>query len=198
MSSLTSASRRFRQSDSGAALVEAAIVTPIFLLLAFGVLELGIYLWQWNTATKAVQLGARYAVTSDPVARGDGLTTSPVTGPLGTSCRPDDFNPCFRFKVVCTSSGCSGGELYQIDTAAFSNILAQMRRVFPDLGEEHVRISYESNGLGFIGFPNHVPNNITVEIIERQYDFVALRAFLSWTSVRIRASATLTSEDLAT
>jgi hypothetical protein len=45
----------------GVATIEFAIVVPVLLLLMFGVTELGRMLVRYNTLTKAVQDGVRYA-----------------------------------------------------------------------------------------------------------------------------------------
>jgi Flp pilus assembly protein TadG len=50
-----------RQTQRGVATTEFAIVLPVLLLLLFGVTELGRALVRYNTLTKAVQDGARYA-----------------------------------------------------------------------------------------------------------------------------------------
>jgi len=60
--------RRFRRED-GAAMVEMAIVLPIFLLLVWGVIDFGRLLFTANSMASAVREGARQAaVMSDPVA----------------------------------------------------------------------------------------------------------------------------------
>ena len=69
-------------NESGAALVEAAMVLPIVLLLVFGLTEVSLYLWTRSLAVKAVQLGARQAVVSSPVAIGPGLDPVDVALPL--------------------------------------------------------------------------------------------------------------------
>jgi Flp pilus assembly protein TadG len=61
-------SRLFRQED-GAAMVEMAIVLPIFLLLVWGVIDFGRLLFTANSMATAVREGARQAaVMADPVA----------------------------------------------------------------------------------------------------------------------------------
>jgi Flp pilus assembly protein TadG len=47
--------------EQGVATIELTIVLPLVLLLIFGVTELGRALVQYNTLTKAVRDGARYA-----------------------------------------------------------------------------------------------------------------------------------------
>ncbi|MDX1823118.1 MAG: TadE family protein [Thiohalomonadales bacterium] len=61
--------RQIRQS--GAAMVEFAIILPVMLILAFGITELGRAIYQQNTLDKAMASGVRYmtrawqAVASD-------------------------------------------------------------------------------------------------------------------------------------
>jgi len=61
-------SKLFRRED-GAAMVEMAIVLPIFLLLVWGVIDFGRLLFTANSMATAVREGARQAaVMADPVA----------------------------------------------------------------------------------------------------------------------------------
>jgi Flp pilus assembly protein TadG len=61
-------SKLFRRDD-GAAMVEMAIVLPIFLLLVWGVIDFGRLLFTANSMATAVREGARQAaVMADPVA----------------------------------------------------------------------------------------------------------------------------------
>jgi Flp pilus assembly protein TadG len=54
------------QAEDGAALVEAAIILPIFLVLVGGVYEFGFFLYQEQLAVSGVRDAARYlALTSD-------------------------------------------------------------------------------------------------------------------------------------
>ncbi|HVF56447.1 MAG TPA: TadE family protein [Pyrinomonadaceae bacterium] len=54
--------KRNRRDERGAALVEFAIGSTIFLLVIFAVLEFGILLWTHNALTDATRRGARYAI----------------------------------------------------------------------------------------------------------------------------------------
>ncbi len=56
--------RKFKRlGSSGAALIEFAIVAPLFLLLLLSTLEFGVMLWVNLTMQNAVREGARYAIT---------------------------------------------------------------------------------------------------------------------------------------
>jgi Flp pilus assembly protein TadG len=55
-------SRKYWKSDAGTALVEFAIAAPVFMLVVFAVIELGLAAWQKNSVASDVRQGARYAV----------------------------------------------------------------------------------------------------------------------------------------
>jgi Flp pilus assembly protein TadG len=74
------------RTDSGAALVEAAIVLPIVLVLVGGVYEFGFFIYQDQLATSGVRDAARYlALTSDPtdVTNQTDARNLAVTGSIG-------------------------------------------------------------------------------------------------------------------
>jgi TadE-like protein len=54
------AKRNSKNEERGQSLVELALVVPILMLIAFGVIEFGRAYYQYNTLTKAVRDGARY------------------------------------------------------------------------------------------------------------------------------------------
>lgn len=57
------------QSDQGTALVESAIILPVFLTLVGGVYEFSFYLYQQQLVTIGVRDAARYlALTADPTS----------------------------------------------------------------------------------------------------------------------------------
>ncbi|HVC35001.1 MAG TPA: TadE family protein, partial [Chloroflexota bacterium] len=53
-----------RKKQRGQALVEMALVFPVFILLVMGILDLGRAVWQANTMAEAARQGARYAITA--------------------------------------------------------------------------------------------------------------------------------------
>ena len=59
--------KRDRNGERGAALVEFAVGSAIFMTVTFGVLQFGVLLWTHNALTDAVRRGARYAINQcDP------------------------------------------------------------------------------------------------------------------------------------
>jgi len=61
--------RTFRASRAGQSLVEFALITPLFFLLIFGIIEGGRLVWTYHTITNATREGARSATV-----RGSGST----------------------------------------------------------------------------------------------------------------------------
>ena len=55
---------------SGASAAEFAMVLPLLLLLIFGIIDGGRFLWAMNRAQKATQSGARFAAVTDMVPAG--------------------------------------------------------------------------------------------------------------------------------
>ena len=78
--------RDLRRDADGAVMVEFSIVILVLLTVTGGMVDFSLALYQYNNASKAVQLGGRLAATSDPVA---GPNFSLLTG-------TQDFN------IVCS------------------------------------------------------------------------------------------------
>ncbi len=73
--------RDIAHDERGAVLVEVSVVMTIMLVFLLGSIEFLFVFYQRNAAAKAVQIGARLAAVSDPVARGlNGLSVA-VLGP---------------------------------------------------------------------------------------------------------------------
>jgi Flp pilus assembly protein TadG len=62
--------RGLRLDRSGSSAAEFALVLPLLILLLFGIIDGGRYLWEVNKAEKATQVGARVAVVTDVLETG--------------------------------------------------------------------------------------------------------------------------------
>lgn len=60
MTGLLQRPRRQRRPAAGQALVEFALVLPVFLLLLFGLIDVGRFVYTWNALNQAAREGARY------------------------------------------------------------------------------------------------------------------------------------------
>lgn len=205
--------KRFAKSEDGVAMVEMAIAVTLLLTLTLGFIDFGYALYQWNAATKAVQIGARLASISDPVA--SALTNAaPISNP-GAPVAAGAYGP-----FVCTySSGgtgsCSNGG--NLSAAAFSRIfrgdtantnddacpaLATNQRpgmchFFPGLRRNNVVVTYAATGLGYqtrLGGP--VPT-ITVNLQNISFQFFFLGGLLGFGNMTMPSMlSTVTGEDL--
>lgn len=71
-----------RRHERGAVAVEAALVTPILLLMVFGIIEMALLLRDDVAATSAVRVGARIASASANAGPGDcDVPCSPANAP---------------------------------------------------------------------------------------------------------------------
>nr|WP_232843154.1 TadE family protein [Allopontixanthobacter confluentis] len=156
----------FARSQSGGAAAEFALVLPATLLLFFGVIDGGRYLWAVNRMEKAVQMGTRTAVVTSVVASelnsadyvdfecpvydtdGSVIDVSPIKKG-DTICK--EAVPT----LICTKSGQAvtcGGEAGS--QPAFDRILARMRVVDPSIRDDEVSITYSGSGIGYAGDPS--------------------------------------------
>lgn len=137
---------------------EFALVLPLLLLLLLGMFDAGRYMWEYNRAEKATQVGARAAVVSDLVP----------AALAGFSFVTDDSDPVMagnpvpaaNFEsVLCDDTDCdpcTGGDVcgdIGYDAVAFGEIVDRMRAIYPQIDDDNVEIEYRNVGLGFSGDP---------------------------------------------
>jgi hypothetical protein len=123
--------RRFRLSDDerGQGLVEFALVLPIFLLVIFGIIDIGRVIWATDNITNAAREGARYAsihgdasVLQSFCPTGPGLPGTPSTGCPAWS--PDSKEPtrvAARAFLVASGSSTTVSVCYYTTTACSGN-----------------------------------------------------------------------------
>jgi len=90
--------RHLLRSTAGSSAAEFALVLPLFLILLFGVIDAGRFMWEYNQAEKATQVGARVAVVTNVLAsqlRDENYAGQTVGGPHSgqeTVYRPASWN----------------------------------------------------------------------------------------------------------
>lgn len=196
--------RTLLKRDDGAALVEFTLLSSLLIVATGGIVDFTFALFEWNSATKAVQQGARLAAVSSPV---DSTLTS-ITG-LGSGINPGD--PwTVSFSRVCTGSNatCTGGTYTAtgMNTLVYGRglsacgappDLAGMCNIYPKILPANVKVTYRSSGLGFAGRPGGPVPTITVELTGLTYNLIFLGTFLGGASITLPPlSATVTGEDL--
>jgi len=203
-------SRALAADRSGATAVEFGLVGGILFVLIFALVDFSHGYHQYSSATKALQVGARLAAVSDPVASDLRALTGLDDGAAGGAM------PYFERRCSGAASSCSQGAF---DQAAFDTILygrgnsacpatpqanPPMCRLFPRLRPRHLEIDYVHTGLGFAGRPGPagraggpVPT-ITVRLTNLTFDFLVLNRLLGFPAISMAGlSATATGEDLA-
>lgn len=191
-----------RDNRSGASAAEFALVMPLLLLFLLGIIDAGRFMWEYNRAEKATQMGARYAVSTDIVASGltdysfainDGILSGnpvPTANFTQATCNNADCDDCDGGNV-CGSIG--------YDPAAFGNIVERMSYFYPYIGPANVTVEYRNVGLGFAGDPSgpDVSPMVTVRLTNLEFHPIST-FFLGGTTIDMPDfRASLTGEDLA-
>jgi Flp pilus assembly protein TadG len=167
-------------------------VLPLLLIFLLGIIDVGRLMWTLNQAEKATQMGARYAVVSNPVAsiiNVNYVTAHNIPG--------GDVVPATLFsQAVCTNTACtvSGSAANSRDGDAFDDIVEWMQNFYGGVTAANVVVSYQNVGLGYSGNP-HGPDVSPLTTVElRNLTFAPLVLFggtLNLPTVK----ATLTFED---
>jgi Flp pilus assembly pilin Flp len=209
--------RPFLRDEDGAVLVEVTVVMTIMFVFILGSIEFLFALYQWNAATKAVQIGARIAAVSDPVAAGLNNLSRAVVGPSVPpgSAMPNFVITCDGATARCscdTVGACPGVGAY--DQAAMNTIVfgrgstscfdatsyydTGMCDIFPRIHPENVVIIYAQTGLGYAGRPGGPVPTITISIQNLPFQFFFLSGLRGFKDIPIPALTTsITAEDLS-
>ncbi|TPL91332.1 TadE/TadG family type IV pilus assembly protein [Mesorhizobium sp. B2-3-10] len=205
---MVTASKKFGSDRSGATMVEMAIVMPLLLTLLLGFVDFGYAFYQWNAANKAVQMGARLARISTPVASGlpsEGRTPS-------NSLDVGNAVPAGTYNYVCTASTagvacCSVGagtcQAANAVQGSFDDIYngsggrSGMQKFLPNLKKSEVQIQYQASGLGYWTRPNGPVPTITVSITNHPFQFFFLGGLLGFGNITMPSMlSTVTGEDM--
>ncbi|WP_246740791.1 TadE/TadG family type IV pilus assembly protein [Mesorhizobium sp. NZP2298] len=195
-------------------MVEMTIVAPLLFALVLGFVDFGYAFYQWNAATKAVQVGARLASISDPVV--SNLTAAAPIAVPGAPVAAGAYGP-FVCQYTGTTGACSNGGTF--DAASFSRIFRGdtanttddvcpapaanqrpgMCHFFPGLHRDNIVVTYSATGLGFqtrLGGP--VPT-ITVNLRNLTFQFFFLKGLMGFNDITMPSMlSTVTGEDLKT
>lgn len=212
---------RFAKDSSGAAMVEFSIVLVITLLLTGGVIETLFAFWQWNSAMKAVERGARIAAVSSPVPQN---LVSSWASYLPSGKTPGDPSSTSDFDITCTAGGTDYATLTASCTpttwgAGSKDAMAAiifgrprtgtctdsasgpysvgMCDIFRRMTPANVEVRYQTTGLGFYGNPNGPTPTITVKLKNLQFDYVFIKGLAGIVQTLLPdITATVTGEDL--
>ena len=150
--------RRLVRDPRGASAAEFALVLPLLLILILGLIDSGRFIWEYNRAEKATQMGARYAVATDPVLASLGSFSFTIDGglPQGNVVPVDDFESATCDASNCTCNPSSGDFCAAAahNPVAFANLVARMATMYPPIEQDNVRVEYRNVGIGYSGDPN--------------------------------------------
>ena len=161
---------RLARDEDGGPLVEVAILLPILILFLFGGVDFMNALYQWNAAAKAVEIGARIAAVSDPIASGlTSIADNALSSGLASGSPMPDFTvECDGGAAACscTSGACDGMGAYSAEAMGFivygragnsnctppaSQYFAGMCNLHPAIAPQYVTVVYKQTGLGYAG-----------------------------------------------
>jgi Flp pilus assembly protein TadG len=191
-------------SDTRAAsAAEFGLVLPLLMILLFGVIDAGRFMWEFNRAEKATQVGARMATVTNVVA--GGITSTSLVGKTfgGVTLTSGDRVPASALPTVtcnstaCSCTGCVTGMPGTYNGTAFAAIVQRMQYMWPQIQASNVTIEYRGSGLGFAGDPNgaDVSPLVTVKLSGVQFKPIT---FLLFATISMPDFATtLTAEDLS-
>jgi Flp pilus assembly protein TadG len=207
--------RPLGRNQNGGVLAEVSILIPIIFVLLLGAIDFLFVFYQWNAAAKAVEVGARIAALSDPVATNLANVTSGLS--LGTQWPTSDTYTikCDGSTSSCTCTGTCTGWTAGYNSTAMSLIIfgrdgnglcgdaasyyyAGMCDIFGRINSaSYVVVTYTQTGLGYAGRPMPVPT-ITVSLQNLPFHFFFLSGLLGFTDINIPAQATtITGEALS-
>jgi Flp pilus assembly protein TadG len=207
------------RDQRGGVFVEAALLIPIMLSFLLGSVDFLYAFSQWTAATKAVQVGARLAAVSDPVATG--LTSTPTnlaTNAVSGSVLLGDAMPTFQVTCdgaasTCTCTGfCTNYGSYSAAamntivygrgssscTDATSYYFAGICDIFPQALPSKVRVVYSQTGLGYAGRTSGPVPTIAVSLQNLTFQFFFLSGIRGLANIAMpNFTTTVTGESMA-
>ncbi|HKX92476.1 MAG TPA: TadE/TadG family type IV pilus assembly protein [Sphingomicrobium sp.] len=189
---------KLRRDQTAAIGAEFALVLPVLLIFLLGIIDAGRWMWTWNRAEKATQMGVRYAAVTDmsdtALQSYDFYTNAGIA--RGSPVPASSFGG-----ATCTSSGCTcntGATCPTLGTLStgFTNTVARMQFIMPEIRPENVVIEYGYSGLGYSGDPYGPDINPLITVRLRNMTFSPALFSLFGSSMSLPDfAATLSMED---
>jgi hypothetical protein len=211
-----------KRNEDGATTIEFTIVMLLFFTLTFGITEFGYLLWQYNSAAKAAQVGARVAAVSNPIWSALPDLTDDAGSPGGVWLT-DYAVECSRNDTDCVSVGDDEVDLGDGYSADAMNCLVFGRQAGEDLcktacaddpptdeqgmcnyfhriatdEDANVVVTYSHTGMGFSGRPGGPVPTITLQLTGLTFEFFALGGLMGFDEITMPDfKVTMTGEDL--
>lgn len=208
-----SPARSFLKDEQGSVLLEVTASLLTFFLLLFGTVEFSYVFFQWNSAARATEWGARLAAVSSPVASNLATLTGLEPGDnLPGATMPSYDCTCNGATATCTGSVPANATACTYSADAMKTIVygrgntgscvrgtnTGMCLYLPALKPANVVIRYQYTGMGYAGRKSGPVPTITVSLQNVTYQFVFLSGLSRLTSVSFpnTSTSTVTGEDL--
>lgn len=197
--------RTFLRDERGGGAVEFALVLPFLMLMLFGIIDCGRWLWYYNMASKATQAGARVAAVTQIIP--SGLASKSYVGEVvgGVTLTQGDVIPASALPTItCSKSGgavscscpsCSGLTLTPYNATGWNSIISQMQNMYPGIADTNVTVEYRGSGVGYAGDPGGMDVSPLVTVRLKQLTFRPITGFLLATMTMPEFATTLTAED---
>ena len=214
--------RHLAHNQDGSVLVETTVLIPILLVFLLGAVDFSLAFYQWSVATKALQIGARIAAVSDPVASGlNSLSSTLITGTIspgdpmpsfqvtcdgaiasctctvGTCTGMGTFSWAAMNNIVCGRDNTSSTECnYSTQCAPTSNYFRGMCDIFSRITAANVKVVYTQTGLGFAGRIGGPVPTITVSLQNLPFQFFFLNGLLGFQPINMSPAVTTTTGEV--
>lgn len=201
--------------QTGAVFAEFAILLPVVVIIVCGSIDFLYAFFQLNAAAKAVEMGARIAAVSDPVAAGlNNLPNEAILNGAELKGQLPSFTVvCSDDKCSCSGT-CTGMIDNPFDAAAMNRIVYGRARntttcgnapssytigmcnLLPSITPANVVIVYSQTALGYAGRPGGPVPTITVSLRNMQFHFFFLTALFGLRIAIPPMTTTVTAQDL--
>jgi hypothetical protein len=205
------------RDETGSVLVEVTVVMTIMFVFLLGSIEFLFIFYQWNVASKAVEIGLRIAVVSDPVASGvSGLSLAILNSELDPGERMPYFAvTCDGGTETCTcdirgicpknisyNSAAMAEIIFGRGSSSCSDATSSyntgMCDIFSRITPANVVIAYTQTGLGFTGRPGGPAPTITIFLKNLPLKSYFLSGLMRFENIQIPAmKMSMTAEDIS-
>ena len=185
----------------GSTAAEFSMVLPLLVIMLFAIIDGGRFVWEYNRAEKATQVGARMAVVTDVVSTGlrdNDYLDVVVDGKVikaGMTIPEAALGSIVCNDSSCTCAGACDGIAAGRDDTAFTNLVNRMQDIKPDITPANVEIVYRGSGLGFAGNPSGMSMSPLVTVRLKDLQFRPVTALLFFSITMPSFATTLTAED---
>lgn len=181
--------------DTAASSAEFALVLPLLLLFLFGIIDSGRFMWEYNRAEKATQMGVRYAVVTDMVPSGLASRSFSITDGISQGSAVPTANFDYATCTNANCSNCAGSMCGSIgyNGTAFQRIVTRMNYMYPQIAASNVTVTYKNVGLGFAGDPDgpDVSTLVTVALTGLEFRPITCLVLCTINMPSFRAALTL-------